>query len=173
MNWYIFLSVQQLRQIATLKHKLRWAAGLWNTFQAKIPLVEPVSKMKQSCNGFERKISIINWYIPVFQMELNDLKRGGGSFWRHSTVHLKVAIFGEINADSDRRPTRPTMNHSLLHYLWLKILKIQWTIVIYLNYLIIQILIILNSPPAWDGRVSTACRQPTSPQRHRPLQIPV
>ena len=28
--------------------------------QAKIPLVEPVSKMKQSCNGFERKISIIN-----------------------------------------------------------------------------------------------------------------
>ena len=32
MKWYIFLSVQQLRQIATLKRKLRWETGLLITF---------------------------------------------------------------------------------------------------------------------------------------------
>ena len=31
MKWYIFLSVQQLRQIATLKRKLRWETELLNT----------------------------------------------------------------------------------------------------------------------------------------------
>ena len=31
MNLYIFLSVQQLRQIVTLKRKLRWETGLFNT----------------------------------------------------------------------------------------------------------------------------------------------
>ena len=31
MKWYIFLSLQQLRQIATLKHKLRCETGLLNS----------------------------------------------------------------------------------------------------------------------------------------------
>ena len=42
MKWYIFLSVQRLRQIATLKRKLRWETGLLNTSQTDLAAVRRV-----------------------------------------------------------------------------------------------------------------------------------
>ena len=40
MKWYIFLSVQQLRQIATLNRKLRKETGLLNTSQMSVLILD-------------------------------------------------------------------------------------------------------------------------------------